>query len=498
MNEDGLRLSVYLGDSLTTGSRLTSDVLLDTFARHGLTVAALFRGVEGFGIRRRIHTARFPDISTDLPLLAVAADTRERIEDVLGDVDGVVDRGLITLEHVRLATDDDVAGAEFPTRHGRAAKLTIYCGRAERAGASPAYRAVVDLLRRQGAAGATVLLGVDGLYHGRRERARLFTRNQNVPMAIISIGDVEVLQRALPLLRELLPRPVVSLEGTALVKHDGDSIEPMPIIPTTDRNIPEIWQALRIYTRQSAQFEGRALYTELTRRLRSAGAAGVTTILGEWGFSSDEPPYGDKLGTLASHVPTYTVYIDHPQKVAEVWPIVDEVTAEHAIVTSLLVPAYRERAGEVVHGRLELADASLFPPPGEDGARRAPPGAASSAPQRLETAPLGDEARWLRALAHEAAVFAQSRGRRDVLVRVSLADGEQFFLASADERPGGGFVTLYPHPTRFTELVEGSEGELVVPRAVIVPLAAIAKIELLARTPRGTRSLVGFELPLEQ
>ena len=59
-------------------------------------------------------------------------------------------------------------------------------------------------------------------------------------------------------------------------------------------------------------------------------------------------------------------------------------------------------------------------------------------------------------------------------------------------------MTLYPHPTRFTELVEGSEGELVVPRAVIVPLAAIAKIELLARTPRGTRSLVGFELPLEQ
>ena len=45
-----------------------------------------------------------------------------------------------------------------------------------------------------------------------------------------------------------------------------------------------------------------------------------------------------RFGTLASHVPTYTVYVDRPQKVAEVWPLIDEVTAEHGIVTSLHVP----------------------------------------------------------------------------------------------------------------------------------------------------------------
>ena len=97
------------------------------------------------------------------------------------------------------------------------------------------------------------------------------------------------------------------------------------------------------------------LYSELTRRLRVAGAAGATTILGDWGFSSDEPPYGDKLGRVASHRPTYTVYIDRPQRVAEVWPVIDEVTATHGIVTSLIVPGYRERAGDTVHGSLDLA-----------------------------------------------------------------------------------------------------------------------------------------------
>jgi PII-like signaling protein len=115
-----------------------------------------------------------------------------------------------------------------------------------------------------------------------------------------------------------------------------------------------VWQTIRVYTRRSADVDGRVLYSELTRRLRWAGAA-ATTILGGWGYSSDEPPYGDKLGRVASHRPTYTVYIDRPQRVAEVWPVIDDVTAAHGIVTSLIVLGYHERAGDTVHGSLDLA-----------------------------------------------------------------------------------------------------------------------------------------------
>jgi PII-like signaling protein len=93
-------------------------------------------------------------------------------------------------------------------------------------------------------------------------------------------------------------------------------------------------ETIRIYTRQSAQVNGRALHTEPTRRLREAGAAGITTIRAHWGFSSDEPPQGDQFARLASQVPTYTTYIDRPSKVAAVWPVIDELTADHGIVTS--------------------------------------------------------------------------------------------------------------------------------------------------------------------
>jgi PII-like signaling protein len=359
---DALKLWVFFGDSQLTGAELTSDALMDAFARRRVIASALCRGIEGFGLGRRIHTERFPDVSTDLPLVACAVDSPERIQALIDEVDRVVADGLVTVERARLATGDGMARAELPREPGRAGKLTIYCGRSERAGGSgrPAYREAVEILRRHGASGATALLGVDGTYHGRRRRATFSSTRRDAPLMIISVGHRETLAAALPDLGEALERPLVTLEGIAQLKHDGEQLEELPIPPSPDHGGLAVWQTIRVYTRQSAQVNGRALYTELTRRLREAGAAGVTTVRGYWGYSSDEPPHGDKFARLTSHAPTYTTYVDRPGKVADVWPIIDELTAEHGIVTSLFVPAYRERRGEHVGGGLRLAE--ITPP----------------------------------------------------------------------------------------------------------------------------------------
>lgn len=487
MIAEALKLSAYFGDSLTTGAKLSSDVLMGRLAERGVRIAALIRGVEGFGINRRIHAERFPDISTDLPLLATAVDERSRIESLLEDVDHAVPRGLVTLEHATLATGEDVAEATFPEGPGEAAKLTIYCAQSERVRERPAYREAVGVLRRNGAMGAIVLLGVDGVIDGRRAKARLFSGNGATPVVIISVGPPRILERSLPHLRECLRDPVVTLESIAQLKHDGDLLEAPPAPDADGDGDGDVWHTLRIYTRKSALVDGRALHSELIRRIREVGGAGVTTIVGEWGFSSDEAPYGDRLGSLVSHAPTYTVYIDRAPKVAEVWPIVDDITAEHGIVTWLVVPGYRERAGETVHGDLRVAPRA-----------ERPRGAAATddATQVTSGSPLvhgsAGDAEWVRSLGEQAQAFARSRGCREPFVRVTLADGEQFFLATVEASPGGGFVTLHPHPERYDEMLARPDGAPVTPREVIVPRQAIAKIELLSRTPRGTRSLVAF------
>jgi PII-like signaling protein len=347
-----LKLSVYFGESLATGADLASDALMASLARHDLACTALLRGIEGYGINRRIDSERLPDVSTDLPLLGMAVGPRDRVLAALADVDAAVPRGLVTFETATLATGADVARTTFPDGPGRGAKLTIYCRSGERGhGGGPAYREAVALLRGTGATGAIVLRGVDGSIGGRRGRARLFGGNGASPMVIISVGPAALLRRCLPELSGVLEHPVVTLEAIAVVKHDGELLEPVRV-PVEAARARDAWQTIRVYTRRTAHFRGRPLYSELTRRLRMAGAAGATTILGDWGFSSDEHPHGDRLGRLASHRPTYTVYIDRPDRVAEVWPLIDEITAEHGVVTSLVVPGYRERGGDTEHGAL--------------------------------------------------------------------------------------------------------------------------------------------------
>jgi PII-like signaling protein len=263
---------------------------------------------------------------------------------VLDDVDLAVPRGLVTLEEVRLATGEDVRDAELPHGSGRAAQLTIYCTSAERVRRRPSYREAVTLLRRCGAAGATVLTGADGLASGERRRVRLFSTRASAPMVVVSVGPLDALRRSLQGLTEIFEEPVATLEPIALLKHDGEPLEPPPTPAAAGAGEREAWQAIGLYTRRSAQVNGRALHSEVVLCLREAGAAGATTILGDWGFSGDERPYGDRLGQVTSHRPTYTVYVDRPGKVAELWPLIDELTAEHGIVTSLIVPGYRERA----------------------------------------------------------------------------------------------------------------------------------------------------------
>jgi PII-like signaling protein len=145
-------------------------------------------------------------------------------------------------------------------------------------------------------------------------------------MIVVSIGPRAPLERSLPGLARVLRDPVVTREPIAQLKHDGAPSEPPPDAGGDG------WRTIRVYARRSAEVHGHALYAELTRRLRAAGAAGATTILGDWGFSSDEHPHGDRLGRVVSHRPTCTVYIDRPEKMAELWPLIDELTAEHGIV----------------------------------------------------------------------------------------------------------------------------------------------------------------------
>jgi PII-like signaling protein len=346
VNEEAVKLTSYFGERhKAAGGRFAADELLDLYGRHEVATSVLLRGAEGFGARRHPRTDMSLTLSEDLPLIAVAVDSRSRIEPLVEATARITGSGLVSLERARLLRDDISPGdVEAVTpRYGahEETKLTIYLGRQERVYRMPAFMAVCDLLRRRGVAGATALLGVDGTAHGRRQRAAFFSRNEGTPMMVIAVGASERILRVLPELGGLLRRPLLTLEQVRLCKRDGQSLATPAVLPGTDDSGLPVWHKLMVYTSEAALIDGQPVHRAIVRRLRAAGISGATTQRGMWGFHGDHAPHGDRLLQLGRRVPAVTIVVDSPGRIAAAFAIIDELTAEQGLVTSEWVPAIR-------------------------------------------------------------------------------------------------------------------------------------------------------------
>jgi PII-like signaling protein len=346
VNEDAVKLTSYFGERRrVAGDGFAADALLDLYGRHEVATSILLRGAEGFGAKRHQRTDMSLTLSEDLPLIAVAVDSRARIEPLVAATAELTGTGLVTLERARLLRDDisagDIEAVMLRDRIHEETKLTVYVGRQERVYRMPAFMAVCDLLHRRGVAGATALLGVDGTAHGQRERASFFSRNAGTPLMVIAVGSGERIGRVLPELGGLLRRPLLTLERVRICKRDGKLLCPPSALPGTDETGMPLWHKLMVYTSEAARHDGQPVHRAIVRRLRAAGISGATTQRGMWGFHGDHPPHGDRLLQLGRHVPVVTIVIDSSERIATAFTVIDELTAEQGLVTSETVPAMR-------------------------------------------------------------------------------------------------------------------------------------------------------------
>lgn len=348
--DDCLKLTTYLAERRRTGDSFVSDALLGLYAQHRIACGVLLRGIGGFGTGQYLRTDESLTLSEDPPVAIVAVDTTAKIEALLEPVLAVKQRGLVTLERARLLHRTI---PELPEELRDAVKLTIYVGRKQRVNSAPAYIALCELMHRRRLAGATVLLGVDGVAHGERRRANFFGRNADVPMMIVVVGSGERIGRVLPEIAALLRNPLFTMERVRVCKRDGELLERPHALPGVDERGLPLFQQLTIYTSESAQHDGMPIHRAIVQRLRQAKSAdGATVLRGVWGFHGDHRPHGDGVLSLTRRVPVVTIVIDTPAKIAESFDIIDELTANDGLVTSEMVPALVSDDGDAGPPRL--------------------------------------------------------------------------------------------------------------------------------------------------
>lgn len=98
----GLLVRIYIGDADTRNGRPLYEEIVRFLRDRGLAGATVLRGIEGFGAKAHLHTARILRLSEDLPVLIEVVDQEDRIRAVLPELDQMVQDGLITLERVEV------------------------------------------------------------------------------------------------------------------------------------------------------------------------------------------------------------------------------------------------------------------------------------------------------------------------------------------------------------------------------------------------------------
>ncbi|MFA5332719.1 MAG: DUF190 domain-containing protein [Methanoregula sp.] len=95
-------MRIYIAESAMIDDKPASRFLPQFFMKRGLTGCTVYRGMGGFGHENKLRTVDVFQFSLDLPVIVDVIDTKEKIMDVLPEVEKMVDDGLITLMDVQM------------------------------------------------------------------------------------------------------------------------------------------------------------------------------------------------------------------------------------------------------------------------------------------------------------------------------------------------------------------------------------------------------------
>jgi PII-like signaling protein len=111
----------------------------------------------------------------------------------------------------------------MPKLEGDQILMRIFLGESDRHAGRPVYEAVVEMLRREGFYGATVIKGAMGFGARSVMHSDKFLRLSNdLPVVIESVEKQEKIDKILPRLDEMIQGGMVTLEKVHVIRYFKD------------------------------------------------------------------------------------------------------------------------------------------------------------------------------------------------------------------------------------------------------------------------------------
>jgi PII-like signaling protein len=102
--------------------------------------------------------------------------------------------------------------------------MRIHVGEGDRHGRLPLYEALVELFRREGFAGATVLRGVAGFgSHSVYHTDRLLRLSTDLPVVVEVIESREHIDKVMPQLDTMMTGGMITLEKVTVIRYGASN-----------------------------------------------------------------------------------------------------------------------------------------------------------------------------------------------------------------------------------------------------------------------------------
>jgi uncharacterized protein len=212
----------------------------------------------------------------------------------------------------------------------------------------PLYQWIVEMAKRLGLQGATVLKGVMGLRpDGSVLKESPWTFSQEIPVIVDVVDGPQHVEKLLARVEPAFEDGIITLERAQVALYRGGEadLEPKDVAPRCDviatkgastawevktMKLPEEGVLLRIFIGESDREKGRhrPLYEAIVARAREANLAGATVLKGPMGFGRHSRLHTARLLEMSSDLPVLIEIVDAEEKIRSFMPLIDQLVTE--------------------------------------------------------------------------------------------------------------------------------------------------------------------------
>jgi len=103
---------------------------------------------------------------------------------------------------------------------GEGKLLRLFIGESDRWHGKPLYQAIVERVRAEGLAGATVVRGIEGFgADSRLHTSRILRLSEDLPVVVEIVDTAEQIERIVPILDEMVGEGLLTLERVQIVAY---------------------------------------------------------------------------------------------------------------------------------------------------------------------------------------------------------------------------------------------------------------------------------------